>query len=106
MTHSQFAGEVIRDAGLPVSAEQNIESAAGIEKQLSSQRSLINRISERITAFAGSLTFVLVHILRFIGWVLTNRVVEAAGYGAFDRYPHIFLNLALSSPVRALTSPT
>jgi uncharacterized membrane protein len=96
----------MRDARLPVSVKQNIESVAGIEKELSNQRSLVNRIGERITAFAGSLTFVLVHILWFIGWVLTNQVVEAAGYGAFDPYPYIFLNLALSSPVRALTSPT
>ena len=86
----------MRDARLPASVEQNIESVAGMEKELSKQRSLVNRIGERITAFAGSLTFVLVHILWFIGWVLTNRVVEAAGYGAFDPYPYIFLNLALS----------
>jgi uncharacterized membrane protein len=96
VTHFQTAGSGMHDTRLPVSAKENIESVAGIEKELTKQRSLVDRISERITAFVGSMTFVLVHVLWFIGWVVVNRVVEAAGYGAFDPYPYIFLNLALS----------
>jgi uncharacterized membrane protein len=81
---------------LPASTRRSIESVAEIEKGILNQRSIIDRISDRITAFVGSFTFVTLHVLWFIFWVALNYAVEASGRAAFDPYPYIFLNLALS----------
>jgi uncharacterized membrane protein len=81
---------------LPSSARKNIKSVADLEKELQNRRSLVDRISDRITAFVGTLTFVVLHIGWFAAWVLLNRALESAGQTPFDPYPYIFLNLALS----------
>jgi uncharacterized membrane protein len=77
------------------SAQRNIKSIADLEKEFLSRRSLVDRVSDRITAFAGSITFVILHVVWFAAWVLCNRGLEAAGRIPFDPYPFIFLNLAL-----------
>jgi uncharacterized membrane protein len=77
-------------------ARKNIKSIADLEKEFSSRRSLVDRVSDRITAFAGSITFVVLHVVWFAAWVLWNRGLEAVGRTPFDPYPFIFLNLALS----------
>jgi uncharacterized membrane protein len=77
-------------------ARKNIESIADLEREFLSRRSLVDRVSDRITTFAGSITFVVLHIGWFAAWVLWNRGQEAAGRTPFDPYPYIFLNLALS----------
>jgi uncharacterized membrane protein len=78
------------------SAKKNIKSIADLEKEFQRRRSLVDRVSDRITAFAGSITFVVLHVVWFAAWVLWNRGLEAAGRTPFDPYPFIFLNLALS----------
>jgi uncharacterized membrane protein len=81
---------------LPAFTKHNIESVAAIEQALLNQRSIVDRISDRITAFVGSITFVVLHLMWFVVWVAINYAVEASGHVAFDPYPFIFLNLALS----------
>jgi len=81
---------------LPASTKRSIDSVAEIEKEFRAQRSIVDRISDRITAFIGSITFVILHLLWFVVWVALNYAMAAAGFTGFDPYPFIFLNLALS----------
>jgi uncharacterized membrane protein len=93
-------------AELPKTTKKNIESVAEIEKALHRQRSTVDRISDRITAFAGSLSFVAVHVTVFIVWVVLNTLwlTGVLKFEAFDPYPYVFLNLVLSLESVFLTS--
>ena len=59
-------------------------------------------LADRVAAFGGSWTFILVFVAVLIGWVALNT--GALGAHAFDPYPYIFLNLMLSM-VAALQAP-
>jgi uncharacterized membrane protein len=68
-------------------------------------RSFGERLSDRIAAFGGSWTFILLFAGAFIAWILVNTVFLAgAGREAFDPYPFILLNLFLSL-VAAIQAP-
>ena len=57
-------------------------------------RRVQDRVTDAITAFAGSLSFVYIHISWFVPWVLLN--VGFLGLGAFDAYPFGLLTLIVS----------
>jgi len=59
--------------------------------------SLGERLADRVAAVGGSWSFIVAFALVLLGWMLINsRVLERAGFHAFDAYPFIFLNLILS----------
>lgn len=58
-------------------------------------RTFGERAADRVAAFGGSWTFLLVFTLVLVSWVVLNSYVLAAR-GAFDPYPYILLNLFLS----------
>lgn len=59
-------------------------------------------LADRVAAFGGSWTFILIFVTALIVWVLLNSGVFAGG--ALDPFPFIFLNLLLSM-VAALQAP-
>ena len=50
-----------------------------LEHEMERARSAQNRIADMITAFAGSMTFVYIHLLWFAAWIIFR--VEAYPYG-------------------------
>lgn len=78
----------------PGVTQRNIEAIAQLEQEFSRQRTWMDRISDRVTAFVGSLQFVLAHALVILGWVLLNAFLPSAA--RFDPYPFNFLNLTLA----------
>ena len=60
------------------------------------------RIADRVAAFGGSWTFILLFGAFLLGWMLTNAFILASR--AFDPFPFILLNLALSA-LAALQAP-
>jgi uncharacterized membrane protein len=52
------------------------------------------RVADRVAAFGGSWTFILLFGGVMLAWVLINSVLLCAK--AFDPYPYILLNLVLS----------
>lgn len=50
-----------------------------VEHELSRARSAQNRVADKITAFAGSMAFVYLHLLWFAAWIILR--VEAYPYG-------------------------
>jgi uncharacterized membrane protein len=62
------------------------------------------RFADRIAAFVGSWTFILLFIGLLVGWLILNSVILARMGKAFDLYPYILLNLILSM-VAALQAP-
>ena len=55
-----------------------------------------DRLSDRVAAFGGSWTFILLFLLTLFVWTGGNLLIARAGSDAFDPYPFILLNLILS----------
>ena len=52
------------------------------------------RLADKVAAFGGSWTFIIVFVAILVAWVVLNSLL--LGRSAVDPYPYIFLNLMLS----------
>jgi uncharacterized membrane protein len=75
-----------------------------VNRELEENRRLGERVADRIAAFGGSWTFILLFLSVLIAWVVLNSVVLARRGSTFDPYPYILLNLFLSM-IAALQAP-
>lgn len=62
------------------------------------------RLADRVAAFGGSWTFILIFGAILLSWVVVNSFILARRGEAFDPYPYILLNLFLSM-LAALQAP-
>jgi len=69
-----------------VSRNANVEAAERL--------TLGGRVADRVAAFGGSWTFIILFGVVLIAWLLVNSVLVLRH--PFDPYPYIFLNLILS----------
>src|SRR5262245_36385062 len=72
-------------------AKTNIEAIASLEQQALHNRTAADRVSDAITKFSGSTTFVVLHVVWFLVWVLWNT-----GRHAFDPFPFELLTMIVS----------
>ncbi len=54
------------------------------------------RLADKVAAFGGSWTFIIIFAAVLLFWVLLNSLILAGRGAAFDAYPYILLNLFLS----------
>jgi uncharacterized membrane protein len=73
---------------LHISHDTNLE----FEKKLT----VGQRLADKVAAFGGSWTFIIIFAAILFGWVLLNTVILARHSASFDPYPYILLNLFLS----------
>ncbi|MFE2586328.1 DUF1003 domain-containing protein [Streptomyces sp. NPDC059378] len=59
------------------------------------RRGLQDHVADRITAFAGSMVFVYVHIVWFTGWILVNEGLFGQS-AVFDPFPFGLLTMIVS----------
>jgi len=78
----------------PSTIVSNIEAIARLEEESNRARTFADRISDAIAGFAGTLSFVAVHIAVFALWVVWN--LGWLGLPRFDPYPFVFLTLLVS----------
>jgi uncharacterized membrane protein len=76
-------------------AKRNVRVIAQLENAALNERSLMNRISDVITRFAGSGTFVGLHVAWFTFWLVMNTG-KIAGVKPFDPFPFTFLTMIVS----------
>ena len=100
MTKKRSESKTVENPGSAASAkaldaetQSNILKIAEIEEAQKSSRTIGEKVSEMIAAFCGSMTFVYVHVIWFIGWVLINSVLTS---WQFDPFPYTFLTLVVS----------
>jgi uncharacterized membrane protein len=62
------------------------------------------RLADRVAAFGGSWTFIIIFWMALIAWIILNSYLLSRGGHAFDPYPYILLNLILSM-LAALQAP-
>lgn len=87
-------------AAIPL--EKNIETIMALEKEAFHSRSTAEHIADKVTAFAGSTPFIILHILWFTGWIIVN-VGLIPRVTSFDRFPFSFLTLVVSLEAIFLT---
>jgi uncharacterized membrane protein len=74
--------------------ERNIQNQARLRIEAASARTFQDRMADAITAFAGSMTFVYLHVLWFGLWVLFNS--GRFGMRPFDPFPYSLLTMIVS----------
>jgi uncharacterized membrane protein len=74
----------------------NVEAIARLEREALHERSVAENVSDRLTQFIGSMTFVVLHIILFIVWGAIN-LNFIPGIAAFDPFPFGILTLIVSS---------
>ena len=75
-------------------AARNIQAIAELERRAVSEKRWSERVSERISDFVGSLTFVGMHVLWFTAWAGWNAL--APQELRFDPYPYGLLTFIVS----------
>ena len=76
-------------------AEQNVRLIARLERIALSRRTPAVRISDAITWFSGTMTFVVLHVTWFAVWIAVNTGLWKS-VPAFDPFPFPFLTLIVS----------
>jgi uncharacterized membrane protein len=74
-----------------------------INKVFTEQMTLGQRVADKVAAFGGSWTFILLFIGLLTAWIISNSYL-LSGTQVFDPYPYILLNLFLSMTA-ALQAP-
>lgn len=74
--------------------------AIDVDKMAEENEKFGDRVADKITAVAGSWTFIICFVLFLIGWILLNLYM----FDPIDEYPFILLNLVLSC-IAALQAP-
>ena len=85
--------------GAPRPAAKNIEAIAALEREALHDRSGLERVTDIITAMAGSPTFIVVHAVWFVVWITVNLLRRSP----FDPYPFSLLTLGVSLEAIFLT---
>jgi len=75
-------------------AADNIRAIVDLERKALAATHWSDRISDTISAFAGSLWFVLCHVVLFTGWAAWNAL--ASPQLRFDPYPYGLLTFIVS----------
>ena len=65
-------------------------------KEFDDQLTFGQRVADKVAAFGGSWTFIIIFASILISWVILNSLILAKINDAFDPYPYILLNLFLS----------
>lgn len=82
--------------------QENIETILKLEKEAVQNLSTVEHIADKVTAFASSSPFIILHILWFGGWILINGKVTS-WITPFDPFPFSFLTLVVTLEVIFLT---
>jgi uncharacterized membrane protein len=84
-----------RESMAPRAAKRNISRIAELESQFEERRTRVDRVVARIADWTGSLSFIALHILWFLTWMLLNAT-SIFPIRKFDPYPFILLSVCVS----------
>lgn len=82
---------------------RNIQTIAQVEEEAQALRTLSHRAGDRIANFAGTMPFVVLHVLWFTVWIAANVGGDGAAHH-FDPYPFTFLTFCVSLEAIILSS--
>lgn len=70
--------------------------ARDTNKEFDTQLTFGQRVADKVAAFGGSWTFIILFAAVLAAWIVLNSAILARRHEAFDPYPYILLNLFLS----------
>jgi len=79
-----------------VSIAESTSVSENVNDSFSESLTFGQRVADKIAAFGGSWTFIILFFAFIVGWIIINTV-WLLGDSIFDPYPFILLNLGLSS---------
>ncbi len=79
----------------PGTVLENIQTVIQVEESIREQRSKKDRIADAIGSFAGTVTFVLLHLVWFAAWTVINLGLIPE-IPKFDPYPYQLLAMIVS----------
>src|SRR5437773_8107196 len=74
--------------------ERNIQTLTALKHREARKRGFQDRIADAITSFSGSMAFVYIHLILFIGWILFNQ--PFLNRKPIDPFPFNFLTMVVS----------
>jgi uncharacterized membrane protein len=83
---------------------QRTRISRDVNRAFAEKQTLGDRLADRVAAFGGSWTFIILFLAALVAWTAFNAVAATWPVKAFDPYPYIFLNLILSM-LAALQAP-
>jgi uncharacterized membrane protein len=83
-------------------SHKNVEAIMKLERDAIGSRSTAEHLADKVTTFAGSTPFLILHIIWFGVWVIAN-VGLISGLTPFDPFPFSFLTLVVSLEAIFLT---
>jgi uncharacterized membrane protein len=83
---------------------KRIHISKNFHKEFEDGLSFGDRLADRIAAFGGSWTFIIIFLSLLVLWIIVNTLILTHMWQPFDAYPFIFLNLVLSM-IAALQAP-
>lgn len=81
---------------MPEISERRRQFFKSFEAKSLGQRSILTQISDDLTAICGSVTFLVLHVFFFFGWITANIGWYRPYIPEFDPYPFGFLTLVVS----------
>lgn len=102
--HRAFESLTAREQKVVERVAQRRHISRNVQREVQEQLTLGQRLADRVAAFGGSWTFILLFAGLLFLWVLLNSLVLLHWKEAFDPYPYILLNLVLSM-LAALQAP-
>jgi uncharacterized membrane protein len=79
----------------PKAARRNISRIAELEAEFEERRTRVDRIVSRVADWTGSLSFVGIHLVWFVVWIVVNGT-SWLPLRKFDPYPFVLLSVAVS----------
>lgn len=73
--------------------EKNVSAIAALDREAKASRGLGAAIAARITTFCGSMSFAVLHVVLFGGWIYLNTWWDGPH---IDPFPYTFLTLMVS----------
>ena len=92
-----FTPTVAPSSGLATALERNIEALAERRRQETADAAFQDKLADAISRFAGSITFVAIHAVLVIAWVLVNT-----GLTPLPAFDPTFVILATVASVEAI----
>lgn len=83
--------------GMTETLAENIERLARRRREEERKAPLPDKIADRITGFTGSMTFVVIHLVLFGGWIIVNL-----GWTPIPAFDPTFVVLAMAASVEAI----
>ncbi|MGT2887562.1 DUF1003 domain-containing protein [Streptococcus didelphis] len=99
--NAKMKNETVREMVYDVSKNKNY-SNLNVQEQLDSKITFGQKLADDVTRFGGTWTFIICFLIFMLVWMVFN-LLNPFGW-AFDKYPFILLNLALST-IAAVQAP-